>query len=128
MEFGSVLLTTLKTAASAVSLVGAAHIVRRLPAMQRTRMHNQLRRTVLAQPRDSATAVPRDEERTLCELLRRPPSSPIVLLGPEGAGTSSIARAALRTSEPSLCLKVNLRELAATGERSLLEQLVHACG
>ena len=70
----------------------------------------------------------RAEVNMLKEMLACEPTSPIVLLGPEGSGTSSIATAALNHCRPSLLLHINLRQLAATGQRSLLEQLVHACG
>ena len=58
----------------------------------------------------------RDEVGILSEALSSEPVGPLVLLGAEGVGTSSIARAALAEARPSLLLHINLREVAARGE------------
>lgn len=128
MEAGSILLTSLKAGASAVSLAGASHLVRRLAPVQRVRMREKLAAIGSAVTAPASMGLPRPEISTVSKILARTPTSPIVLIGPEGAGTSSIAKAALAMSRPTLLLHINLRELAATGERSLPEQIVYTCG
>ena len=64
----------------------------------------------------------------LHEQLVKEPVGPVVLTGPEGAGTSGIAEAGMANSGSPLLLHVNLRERAASGDRTLFWQLVRSSG
>ena len=96
-------------------------------------MRRRMRAQALRVRRDAAATrplrahFPRTEEiAALQDLLALPPLGPIVLTGPEGAGTSMVAKAALAGSRAPLLLHVNLRERAASGDRSLFWHFVRS--
>ena len=126
------LLPALKSLAAGVSIGGGVHVLMRSRVAQRTWIRRAMREQAA---RLNAVAVAHKSRHFLRsevvghlhdELLREP-SGPLVLTGPEGAGTSSVAQAGLARSTPSLLLHVNLREHAAR-QRTLFWQLVRAAG
>ena len=123
------------SAAAGLSFGGGAHLVRRSAALQRSSIRRTLRghaekfrahaqaRALDWQYFPRAAVVER-----VCGILASPPVGPLVLTGPQGAGTSAITEASLARSQPPLLLMLNLRERAATADRTLFWHLVRASG
>ena len=115
------LLSVAKTAAAGVSLGGAIHLLRRSAPMQRSRIRRTLRIQAEALRAHAAARAadwqhfPREAEVSwLHAALTSRSVGPIMLTGPQGAGTSAIAERALATTAPPMLLHINLRERAAT--------------
>ena len=125
----------LKTAAAGLSFGGGIHLVRRSAVLQRSSIRRRLRehaesfRNHAKGRKEDWQHFPRSAiVQRVCGMLRSPPVAPLVLTGPQGAGTSAIAEAALARSEPPLLLLLNLRERAATADRTLFWHLVRSSG
>ena len=127
------ILPALKSVAAGVSIGGGIHVLFRSPRAQRLwirrtmqRQAEQLRCKVAAR---DWTHFPRSKFIGLLhEQLAKEPVGPVVLTGPEGAGTSGIAEAGMALSGSPLLLHVNLRERAASGDRTLFWQMVRSSG
>ena len=135
MEAVSLLGAAAKTTLAGLSVGSAYHLLARTPLMQRIRIRRSLREQAgrlgaLAHERAADWEhFPRAAvRRRLVDALKAPPVGPIVLTGPQGAGTSAIAEAAIARSGTPLLLHINLREQAASSHRPLFWQLVRNSG
>ena len=122
--------SALKTAAAGFSVAGGLHLIRRTPIAQRLR----IRQTLQARAKelcDGAMAdkaqQPRETTRRLAAMLSSPSAGPLVVSGPEGAGSSAVVAAAIAACKVRQVLYVNLRAGAAA-DRPWFSQLVRSSG
>ena len=118
-----------KAVAGVGATLGAVHLLRRSRPFQRRNILRALRAQARAAAATSEMVFPRPNATfEIRHILASPPVGPLVLSGAEGAGTSSVITDALREAGTDLLLRVDLRERAAGGQRTLMEHVVRASG